>query len=228
MSTSTDGDISTGQVDPGRVEQAQARTEKLREILRERIGVIDGAWGTVIQGLGLSPEDYTADWLSDHPTDTNGDPDLLNLTRPDLIFDVHKRYFAAGADLSTTNTFTATTIGQADYGLEDHVDEMNTEAARLARRAADEAETETGDPKFVAGSIGPLNVTLSLSPKVEDPAYRAVTYQQVYDTYAQQIRALDAGGVDVLLIETIFDTLNSRPRCRPRTTSRRTCRSGSR
>ncbi|TCK24269.1 methionine synthase (B12-dependent) [Pseudonocardia endophytica] len=210
MSTSTDGDITTGRADPERVESVRARTEKLKEILGQRIGVIDGAWGTVIQGLGLSPEDYQADWLSDHPTDTNGDPDLLNLTRPDLIFDVHKRYFAAGADLSTTNTFTATTIGQADYGLEGHVDEMNAEAARLARQAADEAEAETGDPKFVAGSIGPLNVTLSLSPKVEDPAYRAVTYRQVYDTYAQQIAALDKGGVDVLLIETIFDTLNSK------------------
>ena len=208
MSTSADGESTTSRIDPERVARVERKTEQLRELLARRIGVIDGAWGTVIQGLGLSAEDYSADWLAEHPKDTNGDPDLLNLTRPDLILDVHKRYFEAGADLSTTNTFTATTIGQADYGLEGHVDRMNSEAARLARQAADEAEAQTGEPKFVAGSIGPLNVTLSLSPKVEDPAYRAVTYQQVYDTYAQQIAALDAGGVDVLLVETIFDTLN--------------------
>ncbi|WP_130294532.1 methionine synthase [Pseudonocardia sediminis] len=188
------------------MEATAARTQRLREILDERIGVVDGAWGTVIQGLGLSPEDYQADFLVDHPKDTNGDPDLLNLTRPDLILDSHRRYFEAGADITTTNTFTATTIGQADYALEGKVREMNLAAAKLARQAADEAE---GD-KFVAGSIGPLNVTLSLSPKVEDPSYRAVTYQQVYDTYADQISALDEGGVDLLLIETIFDTLNSK------------------
>ncbi|ANY10419.1 methionine synthase [Pseudonocardia sp. HH130630-07] len=202
--------MSTRTVDPERVRQAERKTEQLRELLGTRIGVIDGAWGTVIQGMGLTPEDYRADWLTDHPKDTTGDPDLLNLTRPDLILDSHRRYFTAGADLTTTNTFTATTIGQADYALEDHVVAMNVEAAKLARRAADEAEAETGEPKWVAGSIGPLNVTLSLSPKVEDPAYRAVTYQQVYDSYAEQVAALDEGGVDVLLIETIFDTLNSK------------------
>ncbi|MFP5070001.1 methionine synthase [Pseudonocardia nantongensis] len=188
----------------------EQKTQQLRELLGERIGVIDGAWGTVIQGLGLTPDDYTADFLAEHPKDTNGDPDVLNLTRPDLILDVHRRYFEAGADLTTTNTFTATRIGQADYALEDYADRMNAEAARLARQAADEAEESTGEPKWVAGSIGPLNVTLSLSPKVEDPAFRAVTYQQVYDSYAAQIAALDAGGVDILLIETIFDTLNSK------------------
>ncbi|BBG02128.1 MULTISPECIES: methionine synthase [Pseudonocardia] len=188
----------------------ERKTQQLRELLGRRIGVIDGAWGTVIQGLGLSHEDYAADFLEGHPKDTNGDPDLLNLTRPDVILDVHRRYFESGADLTTTNTFTATTIGQADYALEDYAGRMNTEAARLARQAADEAEEATGEPKWVAGSIGPLNVTLSLSPKVEDPAYRAVTYQQVYDSYAAQIAALDAGGVDILLIETIFDTLNSK------------------
>ncbi|WP_374225916.1 methionine synthase [Pseudonocardia sp. KRD291] len=197
--------MSEGKQDrAGRVEETAARTQRLREILDERIGVVDGAWGTVIQGLGLSPEDYQADFLADHPKDTNGDPDLLNLTRPDLILDSHRRYFEAGADITTTNTFTATTIGQADYALEGKVREMNLAAAKLARQAADEAE---GD-KFVAGSIGPLNVTLSLSPKVEDPAFRAVSYQQVYETYADQIGALDEGGVDLLLIETIFDTLN--------------------
>ncbi|MFP5021270.1 methionine synthase [Pseudonocardia phyllosphaerae] len=199
-----------GQADHERVAHAQKKTQQLRELLDTRIGVIDGAWGTVIQGLGLSAEDYQADWLEGHHKDTNGDPDLLNLTRPDLILQAHRDYFDAGADLTTTNTFTATTIGQADYGLESKVVEMNVEAAKLARTAADEAEEATGEPKWVAGSIGPLNVTLSLSPKVEDPAYRAVTYQDVYDSYAEQIAALDQGGVDILLIETIFDTLNSK------------------
>ncbi|SFO09878.1 methionine synthase (B12-dependent) [Pseudonocardia ammonioxydans] len=210
MSTTSDGDIHTHTVDPERVRGAERRTQQLRDLLGTRIGVIDGAWGTVIQGLGLSPTDYQADWLEGHHKDTTGDPDLLNLTRPDLILQAHRDYFDAGADLTTTNTFTATTIGQADYGLEAKVKEMNVAAAKLARQAADEAEQATGEPKWVAGSIGPLNVTLSLSPKVEDPAFRAVTYQDVYDSYAEQIAALDDGGVDVLLIETIFDTLNSK------------------
>lgn len=210
MSTSSDGDINRHEVDPERVRSAERRTQQLKDLLHTRIGVIDGAWGTVIQGLGLSAEDYQAEWLEGHAKDTNGDPDLLNLTRPDLILQAHRDYFDAGADLTTTNTFTATTIGQADYGLESKAAEMSVAAAKLAREAADDAERATGEPKWVAGSIGPLNVTLSLSPKVEDPAYRAVTYQQVYDSYAEQIAALDEGGVDVLLIETIFDTLNSK------------------
>ncbi len=207
MSNSSDEDITVSQSRQDRAErirETEARTQRLRDILDERIGVVDGAWGTVIQGMQLSPEDYQADFLDGHPKDTNGDPDLLNLTRPDLILDSHRRYFEAGADITTTNTFTATTIGQADYALEGKVREMNLAAAKLARQAADEAD---GD-KFVAGSIGPLNVTLSLSPKVEDPAFRAVSYREVYDTYADQIAALDEGGVDLLLIETIFDTLN--------------------
>ncbi|GII96036.1 5-methyltetrahydrofolate--homocysteine methyltransferase [Sinosporangium siamense] len=165
--------------------------------------VLDGAWGTMLQGAGLTPADYRGDLIVDHPTDVTGDPDLLNLTRPDVILDVHRQYLAAGADITTTNTFTATSIGQADYGLESLVREMNVRGAQLARQAADEA-----GGRFVAGSIGPLNVTLSLSPKVEDPAYRAVTFDQVRASYAEQIAALAEGGVDLLLIETIFDTLN--------------------
>ncbi|GAA4633739.1 methionine synthase [Actinoallomurus vinaceus] len=181
------------------------RTQALRDLLDRRIAVLDGAWGTMLQGAGLTPADYRGDRFGDHPRDVTGDPDLLNLTRPDLILDVHRRYLAAGADITTTNTFTATSIGQADYGLQDHVREMNLQAARLARQAADEA-----GGRFVAGSVGPLNVTLSLSPRVEDPAYRAVTYDQVRDSYAEQIQALADGGVDLLLIETIFDTLNAK------------------
>ncbi|HTI20939.1 MAG TPA: homocysteine S-methyltransferase family protein, partial [Kutzneria sp.] len=177
--------------------------EALKSLLEQRIAVLDGAWGTMFQNAGLKPEDYRAGRFEDHSKDVTGDPDLLNLTRPDVVLDVHRQYLAAGADITTTNTFTATSIGQADYDLQHLVRDMNVEAAGLARQAADEF-----GGRFVAGSIGPLNVTLSLSPRVEDPAYRAVTFNQVRDAYAEQISALAEGGVDLLLIETIFDTLN--------------------
>jgi 5-methyltetrahydrofolate--homocysteine methyltransferase len=176
---------------------------KLSQLFEQRIAVLDGAWGTLLQSAGLTPADYRGDRFNDHSHDVTGDPDLLNLTRPDVVLDGHRRYLAAGADITSTNTFTATSIGQADYGLQGYVREMNLRAAQLARQAAD----EYGD-RFVAGSIGPLNVTLSLSPKVSDPAYRAVTFDQVKATYAEQIEALAEGGVDILLVETIFDTLN--------------------
>ncbi|GAA3446537.1 methionine synthase [Planomonospora venezuelensis] len=181
------------------------RARALRELLDRRIAVLDGAWGTMLQNAGLTPADYRGERFGDHPRDVTGDPDLLNLTRPDVVLDVHRRYLAAGADITTTNTFTATSIGQADYGLEPLVREMNLRGAQLARQAADEA-----GGRFVAGSVGPLNVTLSLSPKVEDPAFRAVTFDEVHAAYAEQIRALAEGGVDLLLIETIFDTLNAK------------------
>jgi 5-methyltetrahydrofolate--homocysteine methyltransferase len=177
----------------------------LRELLDQRVAVLDGAWGTMLQAAGLTPADYRGDLLGDHTHDVTGDPDLLNLTRPDLILDVHRRYLAAGADITTTNTFTATSIAQADYGLEKLVRDMNVRGAQLARQAADEA-----GGRFVAGSVGPLNVTLSLSPRVEDPAYRTVSFDRVKDAYAEQIGALAEGGVDLLLIETIFDTLNAK------------------
>ncbi|MEV4091378.1 methionine synthase [Streptosporangium saharense] len=186
-------------------ETRQERTRRLREILDQRIAVLDGAWGTMLQGARLTPQDYQGDRFADHFMDVAGDPDLLNITRPDLILDVHRQYLAAGADITTTNTFTATSIAQADYGLQEHVREMNLQGARLARQAADEA-----GGRFVAGSIGPLNVTLSLSPKVDDPSYRAVTFDQVKAAYAEQITALADGGVDLLLVETIFDTLNAK------------------
>jgi 5-methyltetrahydrofolate--homocysteine methyltransferase len=175
----------------------------LAELLERRVAVLDGAWGTMLQGKKLSEADYH---VEGHQRDTAGDPDLLNLTRPDVILDIHRQYLAAGADITTTNTFTATSFGQSDYGLEHRVYEMNVRGARLARQAADEA----GGTRYVAGSVGPLNVTLSLSPRVEDAAYRAVTFDQVKAAYAEQIAALREGGVDVLLIETIFDTLNAK------------------
>ncbi|MBV8597407.1 MAG: methionine synthase, partial [Actinobacteria bacterium] len=153
-------------------------------------------------GAGLAPEDYRGTRFHGHHVDVAGDPDVLNLTQPELVRSVHERYLAAGADITTTNTFTATSIGQADYGLEDAVREMNVAGARLAREAA-------GD-RFVAGSVGPLNVTLSLSPKVDDPAFRTRTFDEVKDAYAEQIEALAEGGVDLLLLETVFDTLNAK------------------
>ena len=178
---------------------------RLRELLDERIVVLDGPWGTMLQGVGLTAADYRGERLRDHPRDVAGDPDLLNLTRPDVVRDVHRQYLAAGADIITTNTFTATSIGQADYGLQTLVPEMNLRGAQLARQAADEA-----GGRFVAGSIGPLNVTLSLSPRVEDPAYRPVSFDAVYAAYAEQVKALADGGVDLLMVETIFDTLNAK------------------
>jgi 5-methyltetrahydrofolate--homocysteine methyltransferase len=187
------------------VQVPDRRAESLAQLLDQRIAVLDGAWGTMLQGAGLAPADYRGERFADHPHDVTGDPDLLNITRPDVVLDVHRRYLAAGADITTTNTFTATSIGQADYGMQGAVHEMNVRGAQLARRAADEA-----GGRFVAGSIGPLNVTLSLSPDVGDPAKRAVTFDEVRASYAEQIAGLAEGGVDLLLIETIFDTLNAK------------------
>jgi len=186
---------------------AASRTELLRDLLAQRILVLDGAWGTMLQGRELADADYRGERFRDHPRDVAGDPDLLNLTRPDVVLGVHTAYLDAGADITTTNTFTATSIGQADYGLEGAVYDMNVEGARLARQACDERDD---GPRFVAGSMGPLNQTLSLSPKVDDPAFRAVTFDQVRESYAEQARGLVDGGVDLLLVETIFDTLNAK------------------
>ncbi len=187
-----------------------ARTQ-LEQALAERILVLDGAWGVLIHRRELSEEEYRGERFRDHSHDVKGDPDLLNLTQPHVVAEIHDAYFAAGADLATTNTFTATRIGQADYDLGDAAAEMSLEGARLARAAADAWTAKTPDrPRFVAGSVGPLNVTLSLSPRVEDAAYRAVTFDQVRQTYEEQIAALRDGGVDLLLIETIFDTLNAK------------------
>ncbi len=182
----------------------QNARERLEALLTERIAVLDGSWGVLLQNRGLTEEEWRGERFRDHPRDVKGDPDLLNLTRPEIVESVHRAYFDAGADIATTNTFTATSIGQADYALEASVRDMNLEGARLARKVADEHDG------FVAGSVGPLNVTLSLSPKVEDPAYRAVRFEDVVEAYTEQMVALRDGGVDLLLIETIFDTLNAK------------------
>jgi 5-methyltetrahydrofolate--homocysteine methyltransferase len=182
-----------------------AGAEAIKRALDKRILVLDGAWGTTLQRFALKPEDYRGELFRDHPRDLTGDPDVLNLTRPDVILDIHRQYLAAGADITTTNTFTATSIGQGDYGLEAAVRDINLAGARIARQAANEA-----GGRLVAGSVGPLNVTLSISPKVDDPAFRTVSFDGVRAAYAEQIAALAEGGVDLLLIETIFDTLNAK------------------
>jgi len=178
--------------------------ERLEALLRDRIAVLDGSWGVLIQRDVRGEDAYRGERFRGHPHDVAGDPDLLNITRPAIVTGIHRRYFEAGADIATTNTFTATRIGQADYGLQEHAYEMSLEGARLARSVADEFGS------LVAGSVGPLNVTLSLSPKVDDPAFRAVTFDDVREAYAEQMAALAEGGVDILLIETIFDTLNAK------------------
>ena len=185
--------------------------EHLQQLLAERILVLDGSWGVLIHRRELSEEEYRGERFRDHRRDVRGDPDLLNLTQPELIASIHDEYFASGADIATTNTFTATRIGQADYGLENAAREMSLEGARVARRVADEWSARTPErPRFVAGSVGPLNVSLSLSPRVDEPAYRAATFEQVREAYAEQIGALREGGIDLLMIETIFDTLNAK------------------
>ncbi len=183
--------------------------EQLTEILERRIAVLDGSWGVLIQSRLRGEEEYRGERFAAHPRDVGGDPDLLNLTRPEVVREIHDAYFEAGADIATTNTFTATSLGQADYGLEAAVYEMNVEGARLARAAAD-AWTTPERPRFVAGSVGPLNVTLSLSPRVDEPAYRTHTFDGVREAYAEQMRGLVEGGVDLLMIETVFDTLNAK------------------
>ena len=180
--------------------------DRLEALLDQRILVLDGAYGTAIQARTLADGDYRGERFRDHPRDVAGDPDLLNLTRPDVVEDIHRSYLEAGADIVTTNTFTATAIAQADYGLEEAVYDLNLAGARIARRAAD----AFGPDRFVAGSVGPTNQTLSLSPRVNEPAYRTVSFDRMAEAYAEQIRGLVDGGIDLLLIETIFDTLNAK------------------
>ena len=177
---------------------------------RERILVMDGAMGTEIQNLKLSEADFRGERFRDHGHDQKGNNDLLILTQPDGVRDIHLAYFLAGADIVETNTFSSTSIAQADYGLESAVHDLNVEGARLARAAGDMAEAQDGRRRFVAGAVGPTNRTLSISPDVNNPGFRAVTFDQVRESYAEQIRGLVEGGADLILIETIFDTLNAK------------------
>jgi 5-methyltetrahydrofolate--homocysteine methyltransferase len=183
----------------------------LSALLARRILVLDGAMGTMVQRRGLQEADFRGSRFPRHPHDLKGDNDVLVLTRPDVIREIHHDYLAAGADIIETCTFNATAIAQADYGLEGIVLELNTAAARLAREQADAWSARTPErPRFVAGAIGPTNRALSLSPDVNDPAFRSVTFDQVRDAYAEQVRGLIDGGCDILLVETIFDTLNAK------------------
>ena len=175
--------------------------------LQDHILVLDGAMGTMIQRYPLEEADFRGERFASHTSSLKGNNDLLNITRPDIIFEIHKEYLAAGADIIETNTFSGTTIAQADYHLEDAVYDINFQGARLARNAAD---LFTDKPRFVAGSLGPTNRTASISPDVNNPGYRAVNFDELKTAYKEQIEALMDGGVDVLLIETVFDTLNAK------------------
>jgi 5-methyltetrahydrofolate--homocysteine methyltransferase len=188
----------------------QDRIEALKAAAKERILVLDGSWGVMIQRQGLSEEDFRGERFAAHNGQMKGNNDILCLTRPDIVAGLHDAYFAAGADISETNTFSGTTIAQDDYALDAAaVRDINLEGARIAREVADRwTAKEPGKPRFVAGAIGPLNKMLSMSSDVNDPGARTVTFDQVYEAYRQQVAALHDGGVDLFLIETITDTLN--------------------
>ncbi len=181
------------------------------DIVKERILVLDGAMGTMIQRHDLQEADFRNDRLKDHHISLKGNNDLLSITRPDIIKEIHEAYFEAGADIVETNTFSSTSIAQGDYGLQDWIYELNYQSAQIAREVADRFTVLDPDkPRFVAGSIGPTNTTASLSPDVNDPGYRVVTFDQLRIAFKQQIEALLDGGVDLLLLETIIDTLNAK------------------
>ena len=183
----------------------------IHKAISERILILDGAMGTMLQRYNFSEEDFRGERFKDFPHPLKGNNDLLSLTQPQAIKDVHRQYFEAGADIVETNTFSGTTIGMADYHLEDLVYELNYESAKLAKEVADEFTAKNPDkPRFVAGSIGPTNRTASMSPDVNDPGYRAVTFDDLRIAYKQQVNALIDGGSNILLVETIFDTLNAK------------------
>lgn len=185
--------------------------ELLYKIAQERILILDGAMGTMIQRYKLEEEDYRGVRFKNHPYPLKGNNDLLSITRPDIIKAIHRQYFEAGADIVETNTFSGTTIAQADYHLEDAVYDINFQSAKIAREVADELTAKEPDkPRFVAGAMGPTNRTCSISPDVNDPGFRAVTFDELVKAYYEQAKALIEGGVDILLIETIFDTLNAK------------------
>lgn len=183
----------------------------INKIIQERILILDGAMGTMIQRYQLEEDDFRNEQLKNHPLSLKGNNDLLSITRPDVIKAIHQQYLEAGADIIETNTFSGTTIAQADYHLEHVVDDINFFSAKIAREVADEITALTPDkPRYVAGAMGPTNRTASLSPDVNDPGYRAITFDALVVAYKQQALKLIEGGVDLLLVETIFDTLNAK------------------
>jgi 5-methyltetrahydrofolate--homocysteine methyltransferase len=184
---------------------------KIHDILKERILVLDGAMGTMIQRYTLDEADFRGERFKDHQHSLKGNNDILSLTRPDIIKAIHKEYLEAGADILETNTFSSTRIAQADYHLEDAVYDLNYHSAKIAREVADEfTKKEPAKPRFVAGAMGPTNKVASLSPEVNNPGYRAITFDELAAAYKEQARGLIDGGVDVLLLETITDTLNTK------------------
>ena len=187
-----------------------ARTGRLRALLNRRIAILDGALGTSVQALELSEADFRGERFAGWPRELKGNNDLLCLTQPERVAAIHREFLLAGADIVTTNTFNATAPSQGDYGLEERVGEINLAAARLARETADRVAGETGAPRFVAGALGPTNRTASISPDVNDPGMREITFDELADTYATAAAALIRGGVDLLMVETIFDTLNAK------------------
>ena len=181
------------------------------EILKEKILVLDGAMGTMIQDYKFSESDYRGARFKDHPCSVKGNNDLLSLTQPEAIKSIHEKYLEVGADIIETNTFSSTSVGMADYSMESIVYDINYESAKIAKEAALKYSKITPEkPRFVAGSIGPTNRTASMSPDVNDPGFRAITFDDLVNAYSEQINALIDGGVDILLIETIFDTLNAK------------------
>ena len=189
----------------------QNRTEQLLQAVKDRILILDGAMGTMIQRYTLTEEDFRTPALKDHPKSLKGNNDLLSLSRPDIIRAIHLEYLEAGADIVETNTFSGTTIAQEDYGLSHLAYAINFESTKIAREVADAfTETTPDKPRFVAGAMGPTNRTASISPDVNDPGYRAITFDQLAEAYAEQVRGLLDGGSDIILVETIFDTLNAK------------------
>ncbi len=189
----------------------KTKMPNIQEAIKNQILVLDGAMGTMLQRHNFSEEDFRGERFKEFPYSLKGNNDLLSITQPEAIREVHKLYFEAGADIVETNTFSGTTIGMADYHLEDLVYELNFESAKIAREVADEFTAKNPEkPRFVAGSIGPTNRTASMSPDVNDPGFRAVTFDDLRIAYKQQVEALLDGGVDLLLVETIFDTLNAK------------------
>jgi 5-methyltetrahydrofolate--homocysteine methyltransferase len=184
---------------------------KITEEIKNRILVLDGAMGTMLQAYKFSEEDFRGERFKEYPTPLQGNNDLLSITQPEAIKTIHGKYFEAGADIVETNTFSGTTIAMADYQMEDLVYELNYQSAKIAKEVAEEfSAREPSKPRFVAGSIGPTNRTASMSPDVNDPGYRAVTFNDLRIAYKQQVEALIDGGVDLLLVETVFDTLNAK------------------
>ncbi|MCF4101994.1 homocysteine S-methyltransferase family protein [Gillisia sp. M10.2A] len=184
---------------------------KLEDLLSKKILILDGAMGTMLQEYKFSEEDFRGRRFADWHLYLKGNNDLLSITQPHAIAEIHRKYFLAGADIVETNTFSANTIAMADYGMEELVYELNYESAKIAKQVALELTLETPEkPRFVAGAMGPTNKTASMSPDVNDPGYRAISFKQLFTAYKQQAKALIDGGVDILLVETVFDTLNAK------------------